>query len=104
MDQKLDTCGIPNRANFHVHVVISRVISEVPYGTETSDVDIYVCEAHIPALLDEGQLTGQTVTHSAESDIWASVWDTYKLNVRKLFNFDNHEEWDILEVSVSRLR
>lgn len=36
-------CGIPNRANVHVSVVLGR---DVDGGTETTSTDIYVCTDH----------------------------------------------------------
>lgn len=37
-------CGIPNRANWHVHVVLGREVCVD--GTETTYTDIYVCTEH----------------------------------------------------------
>lgn len=38
------TCGIPNKANWYVHVVLSKGVGS---GTETQEVDIYVCNEHL---------------------------------------------------------
>lgn len=38
------SCGIPNKANWYVHVVLGR---DVPSGTETSYSDIYACDEHM---------------------------------------------------------
>lgn len=59
------TCGIPNKANVHYHLVIGRYI---PGGTETSDVDLYVCTTH-----DNGDDT--YVSHNMlHPDILAGGW------------------------------
>ena len=38
-------CGIPNKANHYVHLTIGR---DIPGGTETSEVDAYSCDEHLP--------------------------------------------------------
>lgn len=63
-------CGIPNHADFHVHVTISR---DVPGGTETSYVDIYVCVDH---------MTDDT---------------------RSLLRFDDADAWEIVETRTTEI-
>lgn len=43
-DEDSCVCGTPNRANFHVHVILGR---DIPGGTETSYTDIYACAKHL---------------------------------------------------------
>lgn len=42
-------CGIPRKADFHVGVIVYRDLTDENdiYGTETGDVDIYVCADHL---------------------------------------------------------
>lgn len=69
-------CGVPNKANFYVHVVIGK---DVPGGTETDYSDIYVCDVH-----------GKARMTNAE--------------IRELFRFDDAAAWKILEKKITRLR
>lgn len=43
-------CGMPSVANFYVSFVL---VQDVPGGTETRELDEYVCGEHIPGI-EEG--------------------------------------------------
>jgi hypothetical protein len=74
-------CGIPNRANYYVNVILGR---DIPGGTETTETYIYVCTGHfVEAGMDER---------------------VSAVNTRKLLNWDGHEDWDILESTAQKLR
>lgn len=62
-------CGIPNRANVYVALVIGR---DVPGGTETSEVDAYSCSAHEP--VDAAQILHPDI----QRDGWYVIESTVK--------------------------
>jgi hypothetical protein len=89
-----DTCGIPNKANYHLFVVTTW---KVPGGTDTSYTDIYLCEDHLPALLgivDDGWLYDVT----GDGDM------AYYNAAHSLLKFDGADKVDVLQFKVTRLR
>jgi hypothetical protein len=68
-----DTCGIPNKANVHYGLTLGR---DIPGGTETCHVDVYVCTAHDPRM-DEIR----TVLAIDDADSW-TILDVHRADLR----------------------
>lgn len=76
-----------------MHVVLGRLPFEG--GAETTYTDIYVCDKHMPVLLAaEGTVDMSKVLN----------WGENEREVRKLLKWDDHDEWRMLEFTVSHLR
>lgn len=100
----MDTCGIPNKANWYIHVVLGRHNGEFIAGdaiTETTYTELYICDSHIPDDLDVVQV-GRSFTVTPEQQ--AEYWHHYDKAIRDLLNWDGHENWQILEAKVVKIR
>lgn len=84
------TCGIPNRANYYLSVVVGR---DIDGGTETDSVDIYLCDEHTPNVREGSQSVAE---HTLDgSDAW---------RIHDLLAFDGASDWDVLEYTLTELR
>lgn len=84
-------CGIPNRANYYLSVIVGR---DIEGGTETDSVDIYLCDEHTPNVA-EGH-------HSAQDEPYWFAPDAAR--VHSVLAFDGASDWDVLEYTLTELR
>lgn len=91
--EAVDYCGIPNKANYYLHVIVGR-------EDETSYSDIYVCDEHMPADLAARANDGW----SFSVQDFPFDWDDVCKPVRELLKFDKANEWDVLEFRINTLR
>jgi hypothetical protein len=92
-------CGVPSRANWFVHAIIGK---NVPGGTKTEYTDMYVCDAHFPTILDDGENADPdrcTLLTEADED-----WENLALAVCGMFEFDKADEWEVLKAEVTHIR
>lgn len=91
--KKLDTCGIPSRADWYVFIIWSL---PVPGGTETGYTDAYMCDDHMPGDLKEAVATWTRDELTAYPYIREAA--------DSLLRWDGHERAEIAELKVSHLR
>lgn len=70
------SCGIPNSANWHTHVILTRM-------GETTYSDIYTCDDHFPGYPDGSMSMPELLG---------------------MFQFDNPGMWYVLEFESTHLR
>lgn len=84
------TCGIPNRANYYLHVV---------WNLEdecTGETDVYLCDEHAPNIaegahgaFDEPRMFGLSATTDA---------------IRHTLQWDGSDDADVLEYTLTEIR
>lgn len=81
------TCGIPNRANNHLSVIVGN-------DERTDTVDVYLCDEHTPNVV-----WGQ---HSPQTD--PQWFDRYADSIHSVLMFDKSDLWEVIEYTLTELR